>query len=56
MYIKKKKKMKQHFPDEVQKVKTDISLTGTTVAELLQTGPRSLATVLNDREVRQEEA
>ena len=44
------------FSDEVQKVKTDISLTGTTVAELLQTGPRSLATVLNDREVRQEEA
>ena len=44
------------FSDEVQKVKTDISLTGTTVGELLQSGPRSLATVLNDREVRQEEA
>jgi len=44
------------FSDEVQKVKTDISLSGTTVGELLQSGPGSLATVLNDREVRNEEA
>ena len=43
------------FTDQVQKTKTDISLSGTTVGELLQSGPGSLATVLNDREVRNEE-
>jgi hypothetical protein len=42
--------------DQIQSVKTDISLTGTTVGELLQSGPGSLSTVLNDREVRQEQA
>ncbi len=42
--------------DQVQKVKTDISLSGTTIGELLQSGPGSLTTVLNDREVRNEEA
>ena len=42
--------------DQVQKVKTDISLSGTTLGELLQSGPGSLSTVLNDREVRNEEA
>lgn len=42
--------------DQVQRVKTDISLTGTTVGELLQSGPGSLTTVINDREVRKEEA
>ena len=42
--------------DQVQTVKTDISLTGTTIGELLQSGPGSLSTVLNDREVRAEEA
>ena len=42
--------------DQVQTVKTDISLSGTTIGELLQSGPGSLSTVLNDREVRAEEA
>ena len=42
--------------DQVQTVKTDISLSGTTIGELLQSGPGSLTTVLNDREVRNEEA
>lgn len=42
--------------DTVQRVKTDISLTGTNVAELLQSGPGSLSSVLNDREIRKEEA
>lgn len=45
----------QALADTTQKVKTDISLTGATIAELLQSGPGSLTTVLNDREVRQED-
>lgn len=37
------------FDDSVQKVKTDISITGRTISEILQSGARSLATVINDR-------
>ena len=36
--------------DEVQSVKTDSDLEGETINEMLQTGPKSLATLLNTRE------
>ena len=41
--------------DQVQSVKTDISITGETVQELLQ-GPGGLASVLNDRLLRTQDA
>lgn len=45
----------QGYSDTVQKVKTDVSISGSTVSELLQFGPTSLSAVLNDREARNEE-
>ena len=41
----------QAFADETQAVKTDIDIKGDNVIELLQTGPESLATILNNREL-----
>lgn len=41
--------------DEVQSVKTDSDLEGQTIAELLQTGPKSLASLLNTREQKLKE-
>lgn len=41
------------FSNEVQAVKTDADVKGATVLELLQTGPESLATILNNRELEQ---
>lgn len=43
------------FSDQVQSVKTDISITGKTVQELLQ-GPGGLASALNDRLLRAQDA
>lgn len=37
------------FDDNVQTVKTDVTITGRTVSEILQSGAQSLATVINDR-------
>jgi len=45
----------QALADSVQTTKTDIKLQGSNISELLQFGPTSLASVLNDREARQEE-
>lgn len=45
----------QAFSDSVQQVKTDVKLSGETISELLQFGPTSLSSVLNDREARDEE-
>ena len=42
--------------DKTQQVKTDVSLKGKTVQELLQTGADSLATILNTRLLKKEEA
>lgn len=42
------------FDDNVQKVKTDIRITGRTVSELLQSGAESLARVINDRSLELE--
>lgn len=44
------------FSDEVQKTKTDISLKGSTVAEILQSGGNSLATIVNGRLLELEQA
>lgn len=41
----------QAFSNEVQNAKTDIDIKGETIVELLQTGPESLATILNNREL-----
>tara|TARA_B110000503_G_scaffold129783_1_gene202390 strand:- start:41923 stop:44622 length:2700 start_codon:yes stop_codon:yes gene_type:complete len=41
------------FSNEVQGVKTDVNIKGSTILELLQTGPESLATILNNRELEQ---
>lgn len=46
----------QALTDNVQKVKTDISLTGNTVEQLLQSGAESLANVLNTSALKLEEA
>jgi hypothetical protein len=46
----------QAFANEIQGVKTDVDIKGATVAELLQTGPESLATILNNREIQQQQA
>ena len=42
--------------DETQNTHTDVSFAGSTVAEMLQTGARSLTRVLNDREIAAERA
>lgn len=42
------------FDDNVQKVKTDIRITGRTVSELLQSGAESLSRVINDRQLELE--
>ena len=42
--------------NSVQAVKTDVDIKGSTVLELLQTGPESLATILNNRELEQVKA
>jgi len=42
--------------DETQNTHTDVSFAGSTVAEMLQTGARSLTRVLNDREIAAEKA
>jgi hypothetical protein len=39
----------QAFADRTQKIKTDVSITGRTVSELLQSGAKSLATIINGR-------
>jgi len=44
------------FGDQNQSIKTDVSLSGNTVQELLQTGARSLATVINTRLLKSKEA
>ncbi|SVA51729.1 uncharacterized protein METZ01_LOCUS104583 [marine metagenome] len=44
------------FADKTQQVKTDLSLKGSTVKEILQTGAESLATVLNTRLLKSQEA
>lgn len=41
----------QAFADEIQAAKTDIDIKGATIVELLQTGPESLSTILNNREL-----
>jgi hypothetical protein len=46
----------QAFTDQTQGVKTDIDIKGSTLIELLQTGPESLATILNNRELEQVKA
>jgi len=46
----------QAFSDEIQSIKTDLDLEGETLLEMLQTGPTSLATQLNTREVEKESA
>lgn len=46
----------QAFSNEVQGTQTDVDIKGSTVAELLQTGPESLATILNNREIEQQQA
>lgn len=40
----------QALADEVQSVKTDADIEGETINEILQTGPKSLASLLNTRE------
>ena len=40
--------------DVVQSIKTDVDLTGTNLVEILQTGPKSLASVMNSRLLEQE--
>jgi hypothetical protein len=42
--------------DETQNTHTDVSFAGSTVAEMLQTGAKSLTRVLNDREIAAERA
>ena len=42
--------------DETQKTHTDVSFSGATVAEMLQTGAKSLTRILNDREIASEKA
>jgi len=44
----------QAFSDEIQSVAEDLDIKGATLAELLQTGPESLATLLNSRELELE--
>lgn len=44
------------FADEVQGIKTDLDLEGSTLLEMLQTGPNSLATQMNSREVELEQS
>lgn len=46
----------QAFSDSAQSIKNDIDIKGATLVELLQTGPESLATVLNNRELSQKNA
>ena len=41
----------QAFSDAAQAVKNDVDIKGATLVELLQTGPESLATILNNREL-----
>lgn len=41
----------QALSDEVQTVKEDFDIKGSTIAELLQTGPESLAALMNSREL-----
>ena len=41
----------QALSDEIQTVKEDFDIKGSTVAELLQTGPESLAALMNSREI-----
>jgi hypothetical protein len=45
----------QALTDRVTQIKTDISITGSTVRELLQTGGQSLTTVINTRLLDKEE-
>lgn len=40
------------FGDTAQTINEEVNVEGTTVAEVLSTGPRSLATALNNRELR----
>jgi len=44
------------FADEIQMLQTDLDLEGETLLEMLQTGPNSLASQLNTRQVEQENA
>jgi hypothetical protein len=44
------------FADDIQKVKGDVSPTGRTVAEILQTGENSLTSILNRREKEKQKA
>ena len=46
----------QAFANEVQGIKTDVNIKGASIAEILQSGPESLATVLNNREIEQQQA
>lgn len=46
----------QALSDVIQSTKTDISITGKDLVELLQVGPKSLASVLNTRLLEQEKA
>ena len=46
----------QAFANEVQGIKTDVNIKGANIAEILQSGPESLATVLNNREIEQQQA
>lgn len=39
----------QALTDQVDRIKSDISITGNTLVEMLQNGPQSLATVINGR-------
>jgi hypothetical protein len=41
--------------DEIQSIKNDVSITGKDVLEILQTGPESLATKINERALQLEE-
>ena len=45
----------QGFSDQTQSLKTDITITGRTVSELLQSGAESLMTVLNTRELNRQQ-
>ena len=46
----------QALSDETQTVKEDFDIKGETVAELLQTGPESLAALMNSREIALEDS
>ena len=46
----------QAFSDETQTVKEDFDIKGSSISELLQTGPESLAALMNSREIALEQS